>query len=215
MTQPAPHVVLLGDSVFDNARYVAPGPDVAAQLRAVLPAGWRATLRAVDGATTSGLAAQLRAIPADATHLVVSVGGNDALQNRDLLSLRVTSTAQALDAFARRLAVFEAAYRRAIRDVAELGRPTAVCTIYNGNLDDPEVTPARLGVALFNDVILRTALDLRVDTLELRQGCREPRDYANPIEPSVHGGDKIARAIAALVTAGPEPAGRTRAWGAA
>ena len=35
MTQPAPHVVLLGDSVFDNARYVAPGPDVAAQLRAV------------------------------------------------------------------------------------------------------------------------------------------------------------------------------------
>ena len=107
MTQPAPHVVLLGDSVFDNARYVAPGPDVAAQLRAVLPAGWRATLRAVDGATTSGLAAQLRAIPADATHLVVSVGGNDALQNRDLLSLRVTSTAQALDAFARRLQVQE------------------------------------------------------------------------------------------------------------
>src|SRR4051794_30299322 len=132
MTHRLPHVVLLGDSIFDNLRYVAPGPDVIAQLRDVLPAGWRATLRAVDGATTAGLASQLRMVPADATHLVISIGGNDALQNLDLLTLRVSSAAQALEAFARRLAAFEEAYRRAIRTVAELGRPTTVCTIYNG-----------------------------------------------------------------------------------
>lgn len=46
------HVVLPGDSIFDNAAYVR-GPDMAAQLRAALPDGWRATLLAVDGAVTT------------------------------------------------------------------------------------------------------------------------------------------------------------------
>src|SRR5215217_1865228 len=126
-----PHVVLLGDSIFDNIRYVTPGPDVVTQLRAVLPPGSRATLRAVDGATTSGLASQLRDLPADATHLVVSIGGNDALQNADLLGLRVTSSAQALNAFATRLAGFETAYRTAISRVIDTGVPSTLCTIYN------------------------------------------------------------------------------------
>jgi hypothetical protein len=40
------YVILLGDSVFDNAAYVGGGPDVIAQLREQLPAGWRATLSA-------------------------------------------------------------------------------------------------------------------------------------------------------------------------
>src|SRR4051812_40962281 len=109
MTRPAAHVVLLGDSIFDNIRYVSPGPDVIAQLRAALPTGSRATGRAVGGATPSGLASQLRAVPADVTHLVVSIGGNDALQNLDLVTLRVSSAAQALEAFATRLAAFEEA----------------------------------------------------------------------------------------------------------
>ena len=44
----AGHVVLLGDSAFDNKAYVAGGPDVVAQLRARLPPSWRASLGAVD-----------------------------------------------------------------------------------------------------------------------------------------------------------------------
>jgi hypothetical protein len=44
------HIVLLGDSVFDNAAYVAGGPHVLRQLRGILPAGWRATMNALDGA---------------------------------------------------------------------------------------------------------------------------------------------------------------------
>jgi hypothetical protein len=33
------HIVLLGDSIFNNAAYVAGGPDVVRQLRDVLPGG--------------------------------------------------------------------------------------------------------------------------------------------------------------------------------
>ena len=43
---PMTHAVLLGDSIFDNAAYVASGPDVLRQLSGILPSGWRATLNA-------------------------------------------------------------------------------------------------------------------------------------------------------------------------
>jgi hypothetical protein len=68
------HVVLVGDSVFDNGVYVPGQPDVARQLQARLPAGSRATLRAVDGAVIASVEPQLHRLPADATHLVLSVG---------------------------------------------------------------------------------------------------------------------------------------------
>jgi hypothetical protein len=73
------HVVLLGDSIFDNSAYVTGGPDVVRQLQARLPAGSRASLAARDGARISDVARQIDRIAPDATHFVVSVGGNDAL----------------------------------------------------------------------------------------------------------------------------------------
>src|SRR6476659_6170002 len=79
------HVVLLGDSIFDNARYVPDRPPVIEQLRRSLPVGWRATLLAVDGHVTNDVERQLCRLPADATHLVVSVGGNDALAESGIL----------------------------------------------------------------------------------------------------------------------------------
>jgi hypothetical protein len=213
VTQHTRHVVLLGDSIFDNRAYTHGAPDVVTHLRGLLPPGWRATLCAVDGATTGGLAAQLGRVPADASHLVISVGGNDALQNSDLLSLRVSSSAQALEQFAARLTIFQTAYRSALTRALSLGLPTAVCTVYNGALEPDRATAARLGLALFNDVILRTAIDMRVDALELRSICTEPADYANPIEPSDQGGLKIARAVAHLVGALPSQIGPARVWG--
>ncbi len=214
MTQ-SQHVVLLGDSIFDNGAYTRGEPDVVTHLRRLLPAGWDATLCAVDGSTTHGVAGQLRQVPEQATHLVVAVGGNDALQNGDLLALPVTSSTQALHVFADRIDAFERAYRTAVLQVLARGRRTAVCTVYNGALEPQRARIARVGLTLFNDVILRTAIDLRLDALELRSICSEPADYANPIEPSGQGGAKIAAAIVRLVGAragGPAPA---RVWGAA
>ncbi len=42
-----PHIILLGDSIFDNLKYVQPEPDVATRLRQTVPAGWKVTLRAI------------------------------------------------------------------------------------------------------------------------------------------------------------------------
>ena len=213
MVQHQSHVVLLGDSIFDNAAYTRGAPDVVTHLRSLLPSGWQATLCAVDGATSRVLPSQLTCVPRDASHLVIAIGGNDALQNSDLLSKRVTSSAQALEAFDDRLTTFERTYRSAIRDAMALRCSTVICTIYNGALEPERATIARVGLMMFNDVILRTAIDFGLDALELRAICTEPADYANPIEPSGQGGLKIARAIARAVgatNADPKP---VRLWG--
>src|SRR5919202_481452 len=90
------HVVLLGDSIFDNAVYVGNAPDVVQQVHQLLSHGSKATLEAVDGSTTEDVPEQLRRLPSDATHLIVSVGGNDALNSSDFLSASACSTAEAL-----------------------------------------------------------------------------------------------------------------------
>jgi hypothetical protein len=54
------HIILLGDSVFDNAAYVSRDPDVLRQLKQMLPQGRKATLLARDGAVISEIGNQLR-----------------------------------------------------------------------------------------------------------------------------------------------------------
>lgn len=204
------HVVLLGDSIFDNRAYTRGEPDVVSHLREILPPGWQATLCAVDGSTTADLPEQLERVPADGSHLVVSIGGNDALSNSDLLDLPVESTAEALALLGDRARLFEADYREAIGQVLELGRPTTVCTVYNGALPEEQARLATVALTLFNDVILRTAFEHRLDVIELRLVCVDPEDYANPIEPSGRGGRKIARAIAGALGALDAPAPGSR-----
>ena len=196
-----PHVVLLGDSIFDNAAYVAGGPDVIAQLRGVLPGGWSATLCAVDGAVVADVERQLARVPREGTHLVVSVGGNDALGHVDLLNRPARSSAEVLGQLGDAGRAFEGRYRRMLAAVLERGLPATVCTIYNGNL--PDALTQRLAstaLTVFNDAILRTAIETGTSVIDLRLLCNEPADYANPIEPSVRGGAKIARAVARAVT---------------
>ena len=195
------HIVLLGDSIFDNSAYTRGEPDVVTHLRSRLPPSWSATLLAVDGATTTDIPRQLARVPDTATHLVLSVGGNDALQNSDLLRTPVRSSADTLNRFAERLERFAAAYRRVVADILGTGRHTVVCTVYNGALPPGEAPAAAVALSTFNDVILRTAVSHRVDLIELRLVCTEAADYANPIEPSGEGGRKIAAAIARAVGA--------------
>ncbi|MEC4719161.1 SGNH/GDSL hydrolase family protein [Noviherbaspirillum sp. CPCC 100848] len=198
----APHIVLLGDSIFDNASYTGGKPDVIAQLRKILPAEWKATLLARDGATTEGIPDQIDRLPPDATHLVLSVGGNNALMQQHLLQARTATVSEGLTVLADAVHRFEAAYRKVIAACLARKLPFTVCTVYNGNFPDPGyriVTSS--AIALFNDAILRSAVEHKLKVIELRLVCTLPEDYANPIEPSSAGAAKIARAILASLNA--------------
>ena len=195
-----PHVILLGDSIFDNAAYTAGGPDVVSQLRKLLPGGWTSTLLAVDGHKIEDVDRQLSQLPKVATHLVLSVGGNDALSHGDLLGRPARSAAEVLTLLADAAGAFEQRYRRLIGRLLQTGLPLTVCTIYNGNFPDRDFQRiASTALSGFNDAILRVGFERRLTIIDLRLVCDEPADYANPIEPSSVGGAKIARAIAAAV----------------
>jgi hypothetical protein len=135
------HVVLLGDSVFDNAAYLDGEPDVIAQVKQLLPSSWHTTLLAVDGSVIEDIPEQLAAMPDDVSHAVLSVGGNNVLVNLDVMNVRVRNTTESLARLRERVSPFEAAYRRMLTRLLGRVRATAVCTIYNGNLsqDDSEL----------------------------------------------------------------------------
>jgi len=189
-------VVLLGDSIFDNGAYTSGGPDVTAQLRSLLPGGWTVGLVAVDGARVEDVFRQLERLPAEASHLVLSVGGNDALAHGEILEGPAASAPQLLGFLADAAESFERRYRRLVDRLLEQELPLTVCTIYNGNFPDPGFQRlASTALCIFNDPILRIAFEQRLTVIDLRLVCNEAADYANPIEPSSRGGAKIAGTI--------------------
>jgi len=196
-----PLAVLLGDSVFANAAYVGGGPDVIAQLRQRLPAGWQASLAAVDGAVMADIPRQLDRVPPDATHLVISVGGNDALRVSAVLSAPSRSVTDSLEQLWSVRDQFTQGYRAMLDAVGRRGLPFAVSTIYDPRYPDP--SQRRIGTAalcVINDAILREAATRGWSILDLRLVCDDDGDFANPIEPSAQGGWKIAGAIVSLLT---------------
>jgi lysophospholipase L1-like esterase len=196
-----PHLILLGDSIFDNGRYVPGEPDVVRQVQAALPDGWQATLLAVDGATTGSLASQLTRLPRDATHLVISMGGNDALGASHILYAQVPNVAEAVRRLGEAQARFAADYEAALERALATGLPTAICTIYD-TPPRPEQAIIRTALALFNDMITRAAFKRGLPLIDLRLLLNEEADYANPIEPSAQGGAKMADAITRLSASG-------------
>ncbi len=194
------HVVLLGDSIFDNAAYVGGAPDVVRQLRAALAEGWRASLLAADGAVTDNIARQIGGLPGDATLLVVSVGGNDALGDAWLLQESARSVGEGVMRLAEAQSQFARRYSAMVDAVVATDVPAVLCTIYDANYPQPEARMIAAALSLFNDVITRAAFARGLPLVDLRLICSEPADYANAIEPSERGGVKIAAAIAELAT---------------
>jgi len=210
------HIVLLGDSIFDNAAYVPAGTEVQARLQSLPGRPHRVSLLARDGSVLQDMAAQvarLRELPVAADWLVVSCGGNDVL---GLVGAMHSQVATVLEA-AELLAAWQAGFRRGYLDMLDLlsaqSSPVAVATIYDGV---PGISPGlRTALAPFNDVILREAVLRRLPVLDLRVVCDEAGDYASssPIEPSAQGGRKIAAAIGELVQTQSPGAPHTLVYG--
>ena len=194
------HAVLLGDSIFDNAVYVPGKPSVIEQLRENLPADWKATLLAVDGNVTVDVQHQLRRLPDDATHLIVSCGGNDALRHASILNQSAGSVAEVLMHFTSIRTSFQQTYRQMIKILTGLNRHPAVCTVYDC-VPGMEGSPMT-ALAMFNEIILREAFIAKIPVIDLRLICDEPGDYSeiSVIEPSAAGGEKIVKAIVRLLT---------------
>jgi lysophospholipase L1-like esterase len=212
------HIVLLGDSIFDNAPYVPAGAHVQAQLQSMRGTAGKVSLLARDGSVLADMVAQiarLQELPQEADWLVVSCGGNDVLGLVGAMQSKVGSVIEAAGLLADWQAEFRRNYRRMVNVVLSRRKPVALATIYDGV---PGIAPGlRMALAPFNDVILREAASHCLPLLDLRLVCDEPGDYAtvSPIEPSAQGGRKIAAAIAQLVREHDPAARRTIVYGKA
>ena len=150
-------------------------------------------------------------VPADATAIVLSVGGNDglrmlgALQDVGMHPWRVTSKIMEIRG------AFRARYEQMVCKVLSHGVPLIICNVYAPNHDASNIAVmgpgarvvASIGVRLINGVIASTARKHRLPLLDLFSAFNQTKDYANPIEPSVWGGDKISNNIIAALTYDP------------
>lgn len=184
------HVCLLGDSVLDNGFYVLPGPSVAEQLSALLPDD-QVTLCAVDGAKVGDVVAhQMAQIPDEATHIVLSAGGNDCLQAVHRYEMGDL------------LANFRARYASLLDQLLLSLRPLRqqqliVFNIYRPRYDDSPLLYwlSALGLYWINRVIREEVQRRQVTLVDLESIFCKSDHYATPIEPSVVGGDLICANI--------------------
>lgn len=193
------HLVLMGDSIFDNARYVPNEQPVIEQMRGCLPKDWSASLLAVDGSITAEVRLQVGGIPDAASHVVISSGGNDALRVIDMLSEKAYSVMDVLSRFTRIRYAFEREYRGMLEAVLRRCPRTAICTVYD---NVPRMEPEALtALSMFNEIILREAFAAKVPVIDLRLICTDQADYSavSPIEPSHQGGQKITAVIARML----------------
>jgi len=78
-------LILLGDSTLDNKRYTGGKPSVPEYLQEYTAPAWEVLLLALDGDCVCDVYTRLKRLPQDATHMLLSVGGNDALGHRYIL----------------------------------------------------------------------------------------------------------------------------------
>jgi len=192
------HVVLMGDSILDCKHYTKDDPDVAERLYGELGEDWKVTLAARDGATTLSLPWQTEQdIPLDATRIILSIGGNDAMGEVGILTdKREMRIVDSLYELALMREMFKFRYEDAILPLLELGIPVTVCTIYDCDWDDSQKDAILTALSLFNDVIIRFAYEHDLPVIDLRPLLTSAEDYELTIEPSALGAAKIGAAIA-------------------
>jgi hypothetical protein len=190
------NIVLLGDSTLDNGTYTKGGPSVAELLQRKAGPGCRVFLLAVDGHRIRNVYNQLKNIPEDATHLVLSVGGNDALGYGYILENDAKGFHPVLTELGNIYRGFKNEYSSLIQKIKELKLPLIISTIYRGDFGDTGLQwKADTALTGFNDAIISCAVEESLPVIDLRRACCKTEHFTQQIEPSGPGGKRIAEAI--------------------
>ncbi|MEX0718551.1 MAG: GDSL-type esterase/lipase family protein [Planctomycetaceae bacterium] len=199
--RPPGHVVLLGDSIFDNKRFVGRGRAIVDQLGDALPAGWKATLlAAANMPVRQMLRQQVQRIPQDATCLVLCAGGVNAI----LGLINVRPSPNPLQQLKQDRDGFERDYGALVAGLIATKKSLVLCTIpapdfANPNLGNIAVV-GELGLPLFNDVVTKTAVANGLPLLDLRLVVQGKPDHAaDGLHLSPAGGKKVAERLARIV----------------
>jgi len=192
---PFRHVVLLGDALLDAYSTIdkTPGKFESAILPGSRDDEWKLSVVSATEATREGPAHPL---PKDATHAMIFIEGNHAIEQSGLLDRRPDAYGQTLEQLSLAADEFERTLGRLI-DVAQAARLVImVCTMFQPNYKDPvRQRTASAALALFNDRVTKRAAAARVSLIDLRLACNEPEDYDKPTLLSKNGVQKVANVV--------------------
>ena len=129
------YVSLLGDSIIDNKAYVGEGElSVTEHLQHNSPSYF--TMIAVDGDTTEDvLENQLDNLKAPISHIVLSIGGNDLLQNLHLLQDETSGMKFALEKSSELIGEIQENYTKILEHLSQYDAKVLLCTVYEGDLE--------------------------------------------------------------------------------
>jgi hypothetical protein len=188
------HVVLLGDVLLEAYSTIDKTPGKFED--AVLPGTRHPWKLSVVSAAEVERAGPALALPRDATHAMIFIEGNHAIEQSGLLDSRPGAYGQTLQQLSLAADEFERTLDRLIH-VAQAARLVImVCTMFPPNYKDPlRQRIACAALAVFNDRVTKRAAAARVALIDLRLVCNEPEDYGTPTLLSKSGVQKVANVI--------------------
>lgn len=188
------HLVVLGDAIAELMSLREQGPNRVEHL--LLPqqtTPWKLTLLTVEEIGAAGALFQL---PADASHVMISVEGNRAIADSGLLDNQPDTFQDALVM----LSVAADEYERQVEiliQVAKASRlPTVVTTMYPPFYEDPmRQRAAMTALAVFNDRLVRRVFAAKLPLVDLSLVCTDEDDYADELRLSKRGLRKASNVV--------------------
>ena len=191
---PSRHVVLLGDALLEA--YISIDKTPGEFEDALLPGTrdqWKISVVSAAEIERAGLALVL---PRDATHAIIFIEGNYAIEQSGLLHSRPDAYGQMLEQLSLAADEFERTLERLIHVAKAARLVIMVCTMFQPNYKDPvRQRTACAALAVFNDRVTKRAAEARVSLIDLRLICNEPDDYDKPTQLSKSGLQKAANVI--------------------
>jgi lysophospholipase L1-like esterase len=179
------NVILMGDSVLNNANYVPSGKSVYDRLKTKLS---KVINVSKDGATINDLYGQLDKIPVDLnnsnTYIFISAGGNDILNKRTELSS--TEIRRLFDSYMEFLKALRTKLGSAKINILNLYLPS-----------NPRYQSYKTSVEQWNQLINQSSSKVgeMYNVIDLYGLLTSPDDFVYDIEPSESSSDKIAYLI--------------------
>lgn len=179
------NVILMGDSVLNNANYVPAGKSVYDVLKTKLT---NVTNVSKDGATISDLYGQLDKVSIDLnktkTHIFISAGGNDILNKRTELS--TNDIIKMFKTYMDFLKALRAKLGSAKINIMNLYLPT-----------NPRYQSYKASVDQWNKLINESSNKIgeMYNVVDLNSLLKTPEDFVYDIEPSEGASEKIANII--------------------
>jgi hypothetical protein len=188
------HVVLLGDALLDAYSSIDKSPGKFEG--DILPGTRHPWKLSVVSAAEVERAGPALVLPKDATHAMIFIEGNHAIEQSGLLDSRPGAYGQTLEQLTLAADEFERTLERLIH-VAQAARLVImVGTMFPPNYKDPlRQRTACAALAVFNDRVTKRAAAARASLIDLRLTCNEPEDYAKPTLLSKSGVQKVANVI--------------------